>query len=298
MGVRGDVELVDAPELLPALARLPGHMFWRAAARVDQTMEEFRPDGFDIYAYATLVALGEAEPRSQQAVARSIGTSRTTLARVAASLQAAGLVERVRNPGDRRSYLLTRTPAGIEAADLWQQHALGLEDRLTAALSRAQTSELRSLLVRAAAPGLAEDTPAAMRASIGFLVHQIHLRMHPAFLQALRPLGIEPRHFGSLVSLQHISPAPQHELARVMGVSGASIVGIVDDLEARGLVERRRDEADRRAQILTLRPGAPDTIGRAMSVSRDLHAAQLAELSPADAERLVELLATLVSVPG
>src|SRR6478736_3165299 len=103
-------------ELLPALADAPGHLLWRAAARVNVELGATLPPGVDIHAYAALLTLAGGATRSQQAIASMIDVSRTTMVRVAADLAEQGLVERARNPDDRRSYALSRTPDGAATA--------------------------------------------------------------------------------------------------------------------------------------------------------------------------------------
>ena len=224
-------EATDSRVLLPELAVLPGHLFWRAQARVSGALAEVLPAGVDIHAYAALLALSGGVTRSQQALAETISISRTTMVRVAADLSAQGLVKRVRNPHDRRSYALTRTPEGAAAARRWRRHAEDLEDSITAGFTLEEREELRGLLLRVAEVDLSPDAPEPLRESIGFLVTRIHHRMHREFVVALEPLRIEPRDFGTLTALQATGPTSQAELARHMGVSGASMVQIVDDLE-------------------------------------------------------------------
>ena len=69
----------DSRELVQALAALPGHLFWRAAARVSLLVADVLPTGVDIHEYAALLALPGGTPRSQQALAEAIGVSRTTM---------------------------------------------------------------------------------------------------------------------------------------------------------------------------------------------------------------------------
>jgi DNA-binding MarR family transcriptional regulator len=80
-----------------------------------------------------------------------------------------------------------------------------------------------------------------------------------------------------------------------MGVSGASMVQIVDDLESRGLLERRRLATDRRTQVLHLLPEVPEVLAEASRLAR-LHARSLlGDLSKPSTERLVVLMQRLVT---
>lgn len=282
-------------DLHPALAVAPGHLLWRAHARVTVELGEVLPPGIDLYAYAALLALPAGVTRSQQELADAVGTSRTTLARVAADLTAAGLVERVRNPLDRRSYALTRTPAGAEAAEAWKQHADALQASLTAGFDAAERAELHALLLRIADTEIAPDAPAELRASLGFLISRIHFRMHREFLAGLEPIGLEPKLFGALTVLESDGPVPQAELARLLGVSGASIVQVADALEARGLVVRRRDPDDRRTQLLHLLPEAPAVRAEAARIAAETLGHRLGPIDAAGTARLVTLLQRFVT---
>jgi DNA-binding MarR family transcriptional regulator len=282
-------------QVLPALADLPGHVIWRAHARVASAIESVLPENVDVHAYAALVALGDGIPRSQQALARTVSVSRTTVMRVAADLAGRGLVQRVRNPEDRRSYLLTRTPEGADAALTWRRHVDELEAAIIARLTPRQRDDLHALLLKVVEPDLAPDTPAALRGGIGFLITRLHHPMRSDFSEALAPIGIEPPHVGILTALRATGPISQSELARVFAVSGAHMVQLVDELEDRGLVERRRPVTDRRAQVLHLLPGAEERLARALPLAEVVVADRLAALTPAQSERLLGLLRRLVT---
>lgn len=62
-------------------------------------------------------------------------------------------------------------------------------------------------------------------------------------------------HAHVLVRLQMGGPLPVSHLARSLGVSAASATGMVSRMEERGLVERVRDEHDRRVVLVRLAPG-------------------------------------------
>jgi DNA-binding MarR family transcriptional regulator len=287
----------DSRELLPALAALPGHLFWRAHARVTIALAEVLPPGVDIHAYAALLALSGGVTRSQQSLSHTVSVSRTTMAGVAADLSSQGLVARVRTPDDRRSYALTRTPEGAAAARRWRRHAEDLEESVTTGFTLREREELRGLLLRVAEVDLAPDVPEPLRESIAFLVTRIHTRMHREFMTALEPLGIEPRDYGALTALQAMGPVSQAELARHLGVSGASMVQIVDDLEHRGLLERRRLATDRRTQVLHLLPEVPAVLAEATRLAGDMTDDLLGALTKTRRKRLVVLLQRLVTAP-
>jgi DNA-binding MarR family transcriptional regulator len=288
-------EASDSRALVAGLEDHPGHLMWRAAARVTLSLGDVLPPGMDIHAYAALLALAGGVPRTQQSLADTVDVSRTTMAKVAAALADQGLVERIRNPADRRSYSLTRTPEGAAAARRWRRHAEDLEDALTPGFSLAEREELRRLLLDVLEGELAPDTPEPLLESLGFLITRVHLRMHRGFSEALEPLQIVPAHFGLLTTVATLGPVPQAEIGRRLGVSGASVVQMVDDLEQRGLVERKRLEWDRRTQVVHLRPGAAKVLDRARQLAQQTLAGRLGALDSTQTQRLVVLLQRFVT---
>lgn len=280
-------------ELLPALADLPGHLLWRAAARVNATLADLTPRGVDLHAYAVLLALAGDVARSQQELADLIGTSRSTMTRVAGAMVEQGLVERVRNPADRRSYALTRTSAGADAARQWHSHAEALHESLASGFTETEHDELVSLLLTVAGNEVPDDAPEALRRSLALLLTRVHAALHRAFQLALEPLGLEPRMVGSLVALTATGPTSQADLARALGISAAHVVSIVDDLEAAGLVERRRDRTDRRTQLLHVAAGVPPLVERAVALA-DHELARIG-LPADDTPRLTRLLRRFVT---
>ena len=291
-------DATDSHELLPRLGSAPGHLLWRASARVAVQLDRILPAGVDIHAYAALLALAGGATRSQQSLADTIAVSRTTMVKVAAELADQGLVERVRKPGDRRSYALTRTAEGAAAARRWRRHAEDLEDALTTGFSLAERETLRRLLLRILEGELAPDTPEPLLESLGFLITRAHARMHRSFSAALEPFGIMPAHFGVLTTLVELGPVPQAEIGRQLGVSGASIVQLVDGLEAVGLVERRRLDTDRRTQVVHLLPKARNVRDRAEELAKSDLQARLGALDAEQTDELVGLLRRFVKGGG
>jgi DNA-binding MarR family transcriptional regulator len=105
---------------------------------------------------AGLIRAVAREPgRSQQALAERLGTPATRLVALVDSLEQRGVLERRRNPDDRRLHAVHLTPDGEALRDDLGRLAAEHEDALLAALDPAERRTLADLLGRvAAAEGL------------------------------------------------------------------------------------------------------------------------------------------------
>ncbi|CAN5474307.1 hypothetical protein BH10ACT10_BH10ACT10_03320 [soil metagenome] len=281
---------------LSDLYSFPGHLLWRSQARVTAAVAEVLPGRSDLHAYAALLALADHEPRSQQSLANLTGVSGTTMTTVAETLLRDGLVERIRNPADRRSYALTRTLAGRDAVRRWEPDVHALEERLTEPITREEVARLHGHLLAIVGDQLPEETPQVLRESLGFVVSRAHQRIHREFVAGLEPIGIEPRHFGTLRALQAAGPITQGELADLLDVSPPYVVSLLDHLEERGLIARERDPADRRAYRPVLLPAAEPVIAESSRVAATLHDSPGGQGSRSRAD-LVRLLQKFLGSP-
>ena len=67
----------------------------------------------------------------------------------------------------------------------------------------------------------------------------------------LAPLGLTVQLCGVLIRLAE-GPLSQHELGQQLGIDRTTVVELIDELERKGYVERRRNPSDRRSYLLTL----------------------------------------------
>lgn len=98
---------------------------------------------------------------------------------------------------------------------------------------------------------------------------------------------------GSLTVMALVAANPgssQAELAAMAGITGPSLVGILDDLEQRGLLARTRDAADRRRNMLTLTPAGTETMTTLFAAVSPIEAPLLEALGEADLLQLAALL--------
>src|SRR5690349_8578256 len=81
---------------------------------------------------------------------------------------------------------------------------------------------------------------------LGYLLKHTQLRLAEHAGPALAPFGLDARELAVLAVLAAGRPLSQLEAARRLGVDRTTMVALVDTLEGKGLVERRRSEEDRR----------------------------------------------------
>jgi MarR family transcriptional regulator, transcriptional regulator for hemolysin len=97
---------------------------------------------------------------------------------------------------------------------------------------------------------------------IGFLVHDVSRMRRTVFDQAVKPLGITRAQWWALANLsRHEGEGMiQSDLARLLDVGKVTIGGLIDRLEASGLVARRADDFDRRVKRIFITDRGYDVI--------------------------------------
>ncbi|MFJ4658595.1 MarR family winged helix-turn-helix transcriptional regulator [Nocardia sp. NPDC088792] len=123
-----------------------------------------------------------------------------------------------------------------------------------------------------------------------FLFAQLGSRSEYRFVALLEPLGLKPGQYGTLRILEVNDGMTQQQLCEALGIHRNVMVGLVDALEQRGLVERRRHPVDRRAHAVHLLPAARDVIAEADRLARGLDAEMVGALDPAEQATLIGLL--------
>jgi DNA-binding MarR family transcriptional regulator len=101
-------------------------------------------------------------------------------------------------------------------------------------------------------------------------------------------------HYAVLASLQEFGPASQATLSRRTGMYRSDMVGVLNELAQRGLVERASDPGDRRRNVITITAPGRRQLRRLDKVLDDLHEALLAPLLPAERDQFGQLLTRLV----
>ena len=115
----------------------------------------------------------------------------------------------------------------------------------------------------------------------GYLLARLGDASRRRFALALEPEGLHPRHFGVMTMVAAQPGMSQQQLHEKTGIDPSSMVAVIDDLQARGLAERRPDPDDRRARTIFLTEQGEQTLkrlrGLAASQQREFFAALTAQ---------------------
>jgi DNA-binding MarR family transcriptional regulator len=135
----------------------------------------------------------------------------------------------------------------------------------------------------------------------GYLLARLGEASRRRFHKALEPEGLHPRDFGVMTMVDAHPGLSQQHLHEKTGIDPSSMVAVIDDLQARGLAERRPDPGDRRARAIFLTDEGQRTLQRigklAARLQREMFGG-LTEQELSTLHRLLRKLAESAPPPG
>ncbi|MFF4699461.1 MarR family winged helix-turn-helix transcriptional regulator [Streptomyces chattanoogensis] len=153
-------------------------------------------------------------------------------------------------------------------------------------------------MTRAEAADLPDDdapkTPDRLRRRASRQLSQLTARSDRLINEGLARVDARKWHYAVLASLQDFGPGSQAALSGRTGIYRSDMVGVLNELAERDLVERAPDPDDRRRNIITISAQGRRHLRRLDKVLDDLHDELLAPLSPAERDQLVQLLTRLL----
>jgi len=147
---------------------------------------------------------------------------------------------------------------------------------------------------------LAEDAANGyeLDAQIGFVLRRAHQRHVAIFAECLSDYALTPQQFSALAKIRETGGVSQNRLGRLTAMDPATILGVVQRLVQRGLIERAPDPVDPRSTRLTLTAAGTELIVEAIPHAMEATDRTLAALTPGQRRDLVALLAKLADGEG
>ena len=135
--------------------------------------------------------------------------------------------------------------------------------------------------------------PDELVSSALFLLKRLGMTAKERSFAAYSEAGLHPYHYAILVVLDEGALASQGAIAETLGYDKGQLVGLLDELEEAGLVERRRDPDDRRRQVVQMTAAGRKTLARLRRLSNELEGEFFAPLSDEERAQLHTLLLRL-----
>lgn len=127
----------------PTLLYLVKQLELSVRARLDELM---RPVGLTALQYTAMTVLERHGDISSAQLARNSFVTAQTMADMVLILEDRGLIERHRDPDDKRRLLIALTPEGRAILEERRPHVAAIEKQMTGALSTSDTALLRRFL--------------------------------------------------------------------------------------------------------------------------------------------------------
>jgi DNA-binding MarR family transcriptional regulator len=148
--------------------------------------------------------------------------------------------------------------------------------------------------------GAEETSPArqvglgALGDSIGYALRRAQLASTAEFLEAMKEVDLRPTQFSVLILINENPGVRQTEVCAALGLQKANFVPLLNELERRGLAERRPGVPDRRASALHLTEHGAAVLQRALQLHAEWEERVAARLGHMGREQLLGLLRELM----
>lgn len=135
--------------------------------------------------------------------------------------------------------------------------------------------------------------PRELLLSTPFLLKRLGMAVKEQALGAFGHTGLNPQHHAVLSLLDEGTRETQATIADALGYDRSHLVGLLDELEGKGLIERRRDPVDRRRHLVSLTTAGGEELAALRAIAKKVEKEFLA---PLDAEQRRALHALLLEL--
>lgn len=122
---------------------------------------------------------------------------------------------------------------------------------------------------------MSRNAPYRLDDQIGFILRQANQRYAALFANGIGN-GLTPTQWAALVRLGETGPCPQNQLGRLAAMDAATIKGVVERLDKRGLIQRSADPDDGRRLLVSLSPAGRAELEAGLAAAREINRQALA----------------------
>jgi len=130
--------------------------------------------------------------------------------------------------------------------------------------------------------------------TLAFLLSQVGIHAARQFAERIAAVDLQPPLFRVLNLIDAAEGRSQQAIGEATQVPPSRMVALVDELEQRGLVERRPNPDDRRVRALFLTAKGRKTLARGREIAAEHEKELTRGMAAADRKRLTELLQKIV----
>ncbi|QEV21312.1 MarR family winged helix-turn-helix transcriptional regulator [Streptomyces alboniger] len=138
--------------------------------------------------------------------------------------------------------------------------------------------------------------PSTIRTLPSWLLGRAAARGRGLVADALAEEGLKMWHHVVLAAVADLGPLAQAELGRSVRLDPKDMVGVLNDLQAQGLVDRAPDLKDRRKNAITITAEGKRLVTRCAEAAERANDELLAPLSAAERERFLAMLTRISGV--
>jgi DNA-binding MarR family transcriptional regulator len=125
---------------------------------------------------------------------------------------------------------------------------------------------------------------------IGYVLRRAQLVVFQDFFAAFAPFDISPAQFSVLTVIERNPGLTQSQVAAALGIKRTNFVGLLDELERRGVAERRQAARDKRSYALYLTTEGAALMRKLRPVLKAHESRMVAKVGQEGRDRLVALL--------
>lgn len=153
-----------------------------------------------------------------------------------------------------------------------------------------QTTVRLDVMARAQAHPTEREAPAGERFQYGIVLARLGQEAVARFRCSLRPLNLSAQQYLVLKQLQASGPTSQATVADALAIDYSNLSAVSAELQARGLIERLRDEADRRRYVIELTDDGTRLVADADAAIASSEDDLMASLDESERQQLWDLL--------